>query len=565
MDLRQYEAKKFALAEILRTIGAALGARDELKRRVTELLARLAEDRFNLVVAGRFSRGKTTLMNAILGLDRLPTGILPLTSVITRVVYGSRERVRVEFERGAMGFEVPMEALPDYITERGNPGNVRRIRAASVELPAEVLRRGFCFIDTPGLGSAIAENTRTTESFLPEADAVILVSGYDGPLTEEELRAAGSLARAGRKLFFVLNKRDIAAPQSRPQVEEYVRARLAEACGEDAPPLFSLSAREALAAKLEASATSLAASGIEELERALTRFLIDERSAQLLRSMYDRTSQLLAALDGDSAPLRARLEELAHSSPDRSLASVTVPSESGRAAAHVQAHPVRMEDCVVCARVVDTLFDFMRQYQHDLAARSGEQERLASAGGLCGPHMRLYASMASDRDVCVALAPLVKRLAADLHASGSSAPPGGAREAPDDDSAPDDSAPECPLCAAQDEAQSRAISELARQYGASAGIEPASAPGTAPATVPSVCLPHLRAVASQLGDRPLTRALARRQSMAAERLAEDMQRYVMKRDAVRSGLASEEEAQAARRAVAFIAGHRVFSPRNRAR
>jgi Dynamin family len=113
------------------------------------MFARLAEDRFNLVVAGRFSRGKTSLMNAILGTDRLPTGIVPLISVITSVAYGSRERVQIEWQRGGIPCEIRLEELSDYITERGNPGNTRGIRQARIELPVEVLRRGFYFIDTP--------------------------------------------------------------------------------------------------------------------------------------------------------------------------------------------------------------------------------------------------------------------------------------------------------------------------------------------------------------------------------------------------------------------------------
>ena len=60
-------------------------------------VVRLAEDRFNLVVVGRFSRGKSSLMNAILGRYRLPTGVVPLTSVITTVTYGSEERVTLHF------------------------------------------------------------------------------------------------------------------------------------------------------------------------------------------------------------------------------------------------------------------------------------------------------------------------------------------------------------------------------------------------------------------------------------------------------------------------------------
>src|SRR5271168_2401536 len=98
MDLRDYERTKFELAEILRAL--PFDAAQYERRR--DLFARLAEDRFNLVVVGRFSRGKSSLMNAILGMDRLPTGVVPLTSVITTVTYGSEERVTLHYDRTGM-------------------------------------------------------------------------------------------------------------------------------------------------------------------------------------------------------------------------------------------------------------------------------------------------------------------------------------------------------------------------------------------------------------------------------------------------------------------------------
>ena len=69
MDLLQYEHLKFDLASVLRAASARLqesSPRHETD--VRDLFARLAEDRFNLVVVGRFSRGKSTLMNAIFGM-----------------------------------------------------------------------------------------------------------------------------------------------------------------------------------------------------------------------------------------------------------------------------------------------------------------------------------------------------------------------------------------------------------------------------------------------------------------------------------------------------------------
>lgn len=51
-------------------------------------MIRLAQDRFNLVTVGRFSRGKSSLMNALLETNRLPMGVVPITSVITMVQHG---------------------------------------------------------------------------------------------------------------------------------------------------------------------------------------------------------------------------------------------------------------------------------------------------------------------------------------------------------------------------------------------------------------------------------------------------------------------------------------------
>jgi GTPase SAR1 family protein len=160
MDLRDYERVKFELAEILRAVPYQAERTGQLR----ELFARLAEDRFNLVVVGRFSRGKTSLMNALLGMDRLPTGVVPLTSVITTVGYGSEERVTLHYPGASLVTDIRLDQLPDYITERGNPGNRRGVSIAEAQLPAAILRRGFDFVDTPGLGSSIAENTRTTEA-----------------------------------------------------------------------------------------------------------------------------------------------------------------------------------------------------------------------------------------------------------------------------------------------------------------------------------------------------------------------------------------------------------------
>lgn len=194
-DLKEYERHKFAIAEVIREAQATDTKDSDFRTQCRELAARLAEDRFNLVVIGRFNRGKSTLMNALLARDYLPTGIVPLTSVITTVRYGSQKQVVLHFIDSGLPLKVPLARLPDYVTQRGNPGNEKKIAFAQIELPVEILRRGFFFVDTPGLGSPIVENTLTTERFLPEADAFVLVTSFESPLSEEEDRILSRVIR----------------------------------------------------------------------------------------------------------------------------------------------------------------------------------------------------------------------------------------------------------------------------------------------------------------------------------------------------------------------------------
>ena len=81
--LGEYRRRKLELAELTRgAMNLASELRDERRQAsARELLVRLAEDCFQLAVVGQFSRGKSTLMNAILGRAYLPTGALPMTSV----------------------------------------------------------------------------------------------------------------------------------------------------------------------------------------------------------------------------------------------------------------------------------------------------------------------------------------------------------------------------------------------------------------------------------------------------------------------------------------------------
>ena len=290
MKLRRYEALKSELADLLR----AVPWRPEQTERNRDLFARLAEDRFNLAVVGRYSRGKSTLMNAMLGVDRLPTGTEPLTSVITSISYGSHEKVVLHFQDTTLFLDIRFDELEHYVTERGNPGNHRRIREAEIQLPADLLRSGFRFIDTPGLGSPVAGNTATTQGFLPEADAFLLVSGFDGALTDEEAAIFSIAHEAGRRVFVVLNKADMPGAQQRADHVAAVRARLRPLGLPDEEPVYPVSARDALAFRLGGpNAAGRNASGLAVLEADVLGFLTRNKRQAFLDGMCRRLERQL--------------------------------------------------------------------------------------------------------------------------------------------------------------------------------------------------------------------------------------------------------------------------------
>jgi len=292
--LEEYAKLKLRLAGVLRTLLHFVEQRkDEMATGdCRRLLARLAEDRFNLAMVGQFSRGKSSLMNALLGAEKLPTGVLPLTSVITTVAYGESERVLLQRDGWTFPQEIRLDQLADYVTQHGNPGNEKRVILAEIQLPHEMLRLGVHFIDTPGIASVIRANTRTTRQFLPEIDAAILVTSFESPFAETELNFLREVREHVRTVFIVVNKQDLVPARERAQVLDAIRKDL-RAVFDAELDVFAVSARDALLAKQHGSPGDLDASGLPALETALTSFLRAQKARELLLRAADRTESIV--------------------------------------------------------------------------------------------------------------------------------------------------------------------------------------------------------------------------------------------------------------------------------
>jgi small GTP-binding protein len=206
---------------------------------------RLDSARLRVLVAGEAKRGKSTLVNALLGREVLPAGVTPLTAVPATVKRArpGEEGIEVSFTNGGSD-HFPLSELELFGTERGNPGNCRHVSAITVGLEAPILARGVEIVDTPGTGSVHAHNTAAAAAALPSMDAAIFVLTADPPVSASERELLREVAGMSVALFVVLNKADYLDAASLAEATEFTSRVVAEATGRQ-ERLYPLSARSA--------------------------------------------------------------------------------------------------------------------------------------------------------------------------------------------------------------------------------------------------------------------------------------------------------------------------------
>ncbi|MFI5182678.1 MAG: dynamin family protein [Thermoanaerobaculia bacterium] len=246
--------------------------------------SRVAEGLFYVVCVGEFKRGKSTLLNALVGREIFPVGVVPVTSAVTILRHGPAPEARVTLS-GGEARRIALADIRDYVTEDRNPENRRGVVAVEAFLPSPLLAAGMCLVDTPGIGSVFAGNTAATRDFLPHIDAALVVLGADPPVSGDELALVAEVARGIEHLVFVLNKAD-----RLPEDECAEAARFAE---------------RVLALRLKRPVSLLSVSATEQLRSqgpprdwdALVRSLetlAHEAGADLVRSAAERASRRIS-------------------------------------------------------------------------------------------------------------------------------------------------------------------------------------------------------------------------------------------------------------------------------
>jgi len=235
-----------ARLEHLCALAAAAGAATVAHDAHT-LLERVREGRFFVACLGQFKRGKSTLINALLGQELLPAGVAPVTSVVTVVRFGERRaRVRVGADEW---HDVAIEALSDYVSEAQNPENRKGVTGVEVFCRSAFLEHGLCLVDTPGISSVFSGNTRETQDFVPHIDAAIVVLGGDPPISGDELTLLESVSKRVSDVLLVLNKVDRLSERETHEARAFTESIIAQRIPELRAPVYEVSALERLEAR----------------------------------------------------------------------------------------------------------------------------------------------------------------------------------------------------------------------------------------------------------------------------------------------------------------------------
>lgn len=274
----------------------------------------LLSDKCRVAVVGEFNRGKSSVINALLGENLLPTYLNPCTAVKTEVQFSQVAEAFLTFSDGKY-CSVPFSELQDWLTKKNKNSNL--IDWASVRYPSDFLMdTGVTLIDTPGLNDNGLLDDRTFEA-MHQTDMLLWVLSPNSPLSISEENYLKELVIGAniRNIVFVINKIDMVDEEDRLLLLDNVRTRIHDAMAEVLSEaeldtgkygnVVLFSARDALKARKSENPELLRNSGfftlLSMMEAEIDSAMYRKIHEKLPNAVKDKICNAIAGLDEQAA------------------------------------------------------------------------------------------------------------------------------------------------------------------------------------------------------------------------------------------------------------------------
>lgn len=318
-----YETRTIAL-DLEKAFGAE--GRSTRSDRLTQASQSLARESFRVMVFGDFSSGKSTLINALLGEDLLPTKENPTTAFTTVMRWDERPRAELYRELDGQAEPVTIEEFADSVELKVDHEQVPTQSPYSwgvVYWPFRLLESGVELIDSAGTNESAAREA-VTLTFLPQVDAIVFVTTAKGAFKKHDQdHYLDMLKKLGHEdIFFVVNQFDLLRRDSdRADVRKRCR-NIVRKYSSRVDRIFFASALDALDALggTELDEVAFQNSGVPDLMDALTHFCLHDRArikllrpAEVLRrevlELRNRSAQRREMLSRSADELQLSLDQ----------------------------------------------------------------------------------------------------------------------------------------------------------------------------------------------------------------------------------------------------------------
>jgi GTP-binding protein EngB required for normal cell division len=360
-----------------------------------------------LAVVGEFNAGKSTFINALIGADVAPTGVVPTTATLHHLRWAPDPFAKILFAPG----HVP----PERIVALGELRAALRaetdapIARVELRMPLPALVR-VEILDTPGFNAPDARHTEAARAAFAEADIALWLLDATQAMKQSERAVLEDARRARLPVQILVNKADRLAPADLAVVMKAVSLALTETGIVSFRLPVAFSARKALAGKLGD------AHALEESRWSAVEALIEDAIVAGSDDLKDLALRRRTA--GLVADLRARWVSRAEAETGAAVASTDRAYAAAKAAARVERDADELAD-----RLAESLSPHAESWTHDIdlvvvgrdrdsAARDPVLERYRvdrALASLSGPLARALASLALEAELTpTELAPLAR-------------------------------------------------------------------------------------------------------------------------------------------------------------